>query len=236
MDFSGITTKATLQRLRQFGAVRLRRIARLPARARCGGLPAAFWVTQKTPCSILVNRKIRLGTDCSQPITVAIRSWAVSLVAWAQKYSLYPPDFQYWKCHKVPYGSHKLPPPCKTIQVKNIRRLFAGELNVQRDKYRNEPISEGSVSCMNIRTDNAKKHPISQCKFYRMFNYPAVDFNQKCDYPTLVGNNVGQLIGRNRQPDENYDLRTIGIMNVWRNKETIVSPLKRMKEWMNQFM
>ena len=47
-----------------------------------------------------------------------------------------------------------------------------------------------------------------------MFNYPAVDFNQKCDYPTLVGNNVGQLIGRNRQPDENYDLRTIGIMNV----------------------
>ena len=98
--------------------------------------------------------------------------------------------------------------------MKNIRRLFAGELNVQRDKYRNEPISEGSVSCMNIRTDNAKKHPISQCKFYRMFNYPAVDFNQKCDYPTLVGNNVGQLIGRTRQPDENYDLRTIGIMNV----------------------
>ena len=34
-----------------------------PARAKCGKLLAALWVTQKTPCSIHQNRKIRPGTD-----------------------------------------------------------------------------------------------------------------------------------------------------------------------------
>ena len=101
------------------------------------------------------------------------------------------------KRHKLPSRSHKLPPLPETVQVKNIRCLFAGELNVQQDKYWNESMSEGSVSCMNVQTDDARKHPISQCKFYRMFNRPDVASNQKYDYPTLVGNNVGQLIGRN---------------------------------------
>lgn len=101
------------------------------------------------------------------------------------------------KRHKLPFRSHKLPPLPETIQAMVIRCLFAGELNVQRDKYRNKPMSEGSVSCMNVRTDNARKHPISQCKFHCMFNHPDVASNQKYDYPTLVGNNVGQLIGRN---------------------------------------
>ncbi|WP_272223909.1 hypothetical protein [Bacteroides uniformis] len=59
-----------------------------------------------------------------------------------------------------------------------IRCLFAGEMDVQRDKYWNKLMSDDYDLCMNIQADDTKNNPILQCKFSYVFIRSAVRFNQ----------------------------------------------------------
>lgn len=63
-----------------------------------------------------------------------------------------------------------------------------------------------AIQQMNIEPDNTKKKPKMERRFQFEFDCPAVDFARQCDCPKLVNRNVGQLMGWDKKPNENYDV------------------------------